>query len=51
MRDKNRFLGTIILKDTKSIERQIKAAEEELDILNAKKIKLEYKIKHLKDLQ
>jgi len=39
------------LKDTTSIERQIKAAEKELAILNEKRIKLKYKIRHLKNLQ
>lgn len=39
------------MKNTTSIERQIKAAEKELAILNEKRIKLEYKIRHLKNLQ
>lgn len=39
------------MKDTKSIKRQIRAAEKEMDVLKAKRIKFEYKIKHLKNLQ
>ena len=39
------------MKDTTSIEKQIKTAEKELANLNEEKIKLEYKIKHLKGLQ
>jgi len=39
------------LKDTTSIERQIKVAEKELAILNKKRIKFENKIRHLKGLQ
>lgn len=39
------------MKDISSIEKQIKAAEKELATLKKEKIKLEYKIKHLKGLQ
>jgi hypothetical protein len=35
--------GAKILKDSKSIERQIRAAEKELDIPNAKRNKLQDK--------
>lgn len=39
------------MKDTASIEKQIKAAESELAVINEKRIELEYKIKRLKNLQ
>ena len=39
------------MKNTGSIERQIKAAEKELADITERKIELEYQIKHLKKLQ